>query len=121
MSQNTDEESDERVIGVVFDSLEDEDQFFSQFMAVSENNEERKIEGSPLQIETEKGTGNFELFFTIYLFKSQTIVKDVNAFQGSKYVDWALEHGWIENAIYQNGRNADSQEFLEEFVMALYA
>ena len=109
-------ENKENVIGIVFNTHEDEKIFFYQF---KNDGSDENISGRTLILKGENGNDD-EPLLTAYFFESKYCKNNVNAFITDKHVQFALDYGWIKYAVWQGERNVKDKKFLREFVNALY-
>lgn len=109
-------ENKENVIGIVFNTHEDEKIFFYH---VKNDGSDENISGRTLILKGENGNDD-EPLLTAYFFESKYCKNNVNAFITDKHVQFALDYGWIKYAVWQGERNVKDKKFLREFVNALY-
>ena len=114
------ENPEENVIGIVFNTKEDERKFFSMFEGVRDGVRE-KMKGTPLMIETEKGSEEFEELFVLYNFMSERehVHNDVVAFVGDKYPEVSLDSRWVKSLVYQEDLDPLGDALLEKFLREL--
>jgi hypothetical protein len=105
------------IIGIVFNSQDDEKTFFKQFVREVDG-KNISIEGSTIMVDGGDDEDSHPLL-TVYIFKSSEINNDVYAFMVDGYSDDALKHNWVKKIIYQDDREANDTLFLNEFVLAL--
>lgn len=101
----------EDVVGILFDSLEDQHAFFSQFEGVGEDGKSVPIEGTPIMLSEDES-----ILTTVYFFKSKGdgIKNDINAFINEEYLQFAIESNWVKpNVVRQYGVDVKSKEFLK--------
>ena len=91
------ENPEENVIGIVFNTKEDERKFFNRFEGVRDGVRE-KMKGTPLMIETEKGSEKFV---------------------GDKYPEVCLDSNWVKSLIYQEDLDPLGDVFLCQFLTML--
>lgn len=111
----------DNVIGIVFNTKEDEHAFFDSFDEEFIDGEFKKMQGTPLMIEKEVGSGEFEEMFVFYSCASdkENIPNDVIAFVGNKYSEECLNMKWVKSLLYQGKSDVTGNTFMLRFLKAL--